>query len=636
MILDDTKIIEDCREFLGKSSRRYNKSISRMVKDLKRYSGTFWDTDMINDYRPGKNRLNLSMNNWSVMSNAIASPLSASPWHTELKNKTDEVVKGIQEAIDSFEQRNDAKSAYLDAFRKDVLTGSGYCVVSTDIDTVTGQPTITLESVKYLQSVALDPGINTVDGSDAEQGALVNFMPVRKARRLYGDDVVPMDYPESQGLLNLKGMDQWNVPEGQVPVVSYYVKENDGVHFYKICSEKVVQSEVLPISFIPIVRFAGNEIYTEDRIDYNGIIQQTFPLELGCNIAYSTLIERCGRSAKANYLINVDAIDGLQEYYAKCDRDDAMVVMWKGEHQPVPLTESFETGDLQTTVTTCRTLMEDVIGVPLTGIPQGQPEKTATEILRQQVSKESNTASYFNNAYTATRTISMIIIQLLNNGQLLDFSLENGPNVITRQMKARQELSALATIAPDTMKPIIAKYFADTLEDDVGEFLSKNIVANLPRDIVYIDNGDVDPNAVHQLESMKATLDMAMMQLDQQMQLNGQLQKQLDAAQMSLMENREQRMLDWSKFQVSEQDKMALETAKLQMQGEVDAAKMVNDSAKLQVEAMKAQAKAENDTDKVMLEVAKQNGEVEEAYNQGEDSGYEQGVSDGVDAAYGG
>lgn len=633
---DDINIIDECREFLGKSSRRYCKSIQRMVKDLKRYSGTFWDTEMKNEYRPGANRLSLSMNNWNVMSNAIASPLSASPWHTELKNKTDEGVKDLQEAIDAFEQRNDSKSAYIDAFRKDVLTGAGFCVISTDIDPILKQPTIILESVKYLQSVALDPGINTVDGSDAEQGALVNFIPVRKARRLYGNDVVPLNYPDSQGMLSLKGMDQWNVPEGQVAVVSYYVKENDGVHFYKICSEKVVQSEVLPISFIPIVRFAGNEIYTEDRIDYNGIIQQTFPLELGCNIAYSTLIERCGRSAKANYLIHVDAIDGLQDYYARCDKDDAMVVMWKGEHQPVPLVEKFETGDLQATVSTCRTLMEDTVGVPLTGIPGNAPEKTATEILRQQVSKESNTASYFNNAYAATRTISMIIIELLNGGQDLDFTLENGPNVITRQMKARQELAALATIAPDTMKPIIAKYYADTLEDDVGEYLSKNIVANLPRDIVYIDNSEQDPVAIHTLEQMKSTLDMTMMQLDEQMRLNGELQKQLDTAQMSLMENREQRMLDWSKFQVSERDKMALETAKLQQQGGTDAAKVMNDSVKLQIEAEKAQAKAENDTDKVMLEVAKQTGETDRAYAEGEDRGYEMGVNDGVDAAYGG
>ena len=55
------------------------------------------------------------------------------------------------------------------------------------------------------------------------------------------------------------------------------------------------------------------------------------------------------------------------------------------------------------------------------------------------------------------------------------------------------------------------------------------------------------------------------------------------------------------------------------------------DAQKLMVEAEKNQAKAQNDTDKVMLEAQK----TSEALTKAEDSGYEQGVNDGVDAAYG-
>lgn len=631
---DTNDIIEQCTDFLSRSSRRYSSTLMRATKDMRRYSGDFWDDDFKKQYRKGKNRTYLQLNNWNVMCNAIASPLSASPWHTELKNRSD--FKEIQEAIDTLEARTDIKTALLDSFRKAVLTGYGFLVVSTDVDEFTGEPTITVESVKNLQSVALDPNCMTVSGSDAEEGAVVNYIGLKKARRLYGDDVAPFDYPNSSPLLNLNGMTQWNVQPDQLAVVSYYVKENSGVHFYKICGNLVVQDAVLPIKYIPIIRLAGNEIYEEKAINYNGLVQQTISLELGANIAYSTLIERCGRSTKANYLINVDAIDGLEKNYAQCDQDDAVAVLWKGEHQPVPLTEQFQTGDLQSVITTTRTLMEDVIGVPLTGIPTGTPEKTATEILRQQTSKESNTASYYNNAFAACQMMSKIIIELLNNGEDLRFTLENGPSVITRQMKARQELTAMSAICPDELKPILAKFFADTLEDDVGKDLSRNILANLPRDIVYLSDDQMDPGAVHQLEMMKATLEQSMMQLDEQIAANAQLQKELDAAQISLMENREQRILDWQKFSVQEQDKMALETAKLEQQGEIDGAKLQIDSAKLMVEAEKEQTKAQNDTDKVMLEAMKATGEVEKAYSEGEDNGYAQGVSDGVDASYGG
>lgn len=633
---EELDIIEQCSAFLSKSSRRFASTLMRATKDLRRYSGNFWDDDFKKAYRSGKNRTYLSLNNWNVMCNAIASPMSASPWHTELKNKEGE-YKDIQEFIDQLEARNDYKSALNDAFRKAVLTGYGFLVISTDIDEFTGEPTIVVESVKNLQSVAMDPNCMTCNGSDAEEGAVVNYIGIKKARRLYGDDIAPLDYPSSQPALSLNGMNQWAVQPDQLAIVSYYVKTDNGVMFYKICGNKVVQQAELPIKYIPIVRLAGNEIYEDKSINYNGIIQQTMHLELGANIAYSTLIERCGRSTKANYLINVDAVDGLEKYYANADSEDAMLVMWKGEHQPVPLVEQFQTGDLQAVITTTRTLMEDVVGIPLTGIPDSAPEKTATEILRQQTSKESNTASYYNNAFTACQMMGKVFIELITGGQDLRFTLENGPSVITRQLKARQELTALGSVCPEEMKGILAVYFARTLEDDVGEAMTRNLIANLPREVTFLDEkSELDPTSLHQLEQMKQTLDETMLQLDQTVAQNQELQKQLDAAQLSLMENREQRILDWNKFNVQEQDKMALELAKLQQSGEVDGAKIQLDAAKLMQTAEKEQIDAMNESDRILLEMRKQGNAEQRAYDKGEDQGYRQGVDDGVNASFGG
>lgn len=627
---ENIDIIEQCTAFLGKSSRRYSKPLSRAVNDLRRYSGDFWDEDMRKKYRRGKKRTCLQLNNWNVMCNAIASPLSASPWHVELKNQNE--VKAVQDLIDQLEAKSDVKTALLDAFRKSVLTGYGFLVVSTDIDEYSGEPTIVVESVKHLQSVAMDPACVTVSGIDAEEGAVVNFISLKKAKRLYGDDVAPFNYPNAQPRLNLNDMDQWGCPEDQIAIVSYYVKEADGVHFYKICGNIVVQDAFLPIKYIPIIRIAGNEIYDLENIDYNGLVQQTLSLELGANIAYSTLIERCSRSVKANYLINVDAIDGLERNYAQASDDDSAAVLWKGEHQPVPLVEQFQTGDLQAVVTTTRTLMEDVIGIPLTGIPDGAPEKTATEILRQQTSKESNTAQYYNNAFSACNHMAKLFIELFNGGVDLRYSLENGPSVVTRQMKARQELTALSGICPEEMKGVLAVFFSKTLEDDVGEAFSKNMIANLPPNIQYIDDKSMmDPVAAHQMEQMKLTLDESMLQLNQAVQQNQELQKQLDAANLSLMENREQRVLDWNKFVVQEQDKMALETAKLQQSGQVDDAKLQLESAKLIQQAETDQIKEMRENDKMLFDMQNK---VDQARTEGEQSGYEKGVNDGVDAAF--
>lgn len=591
----DKDIINQCNEFLTKSDTRYNVTIQRAVDDLKRYSGDFWTEDYLKKYTRHK-RINLSLNNWNPMVNAISSPISNSPWHIELVNKEDQFEQ-IQELIDNLESDTDTKSAMIDAFRKAVLTGYGFLVVTTVEDELTGEPKVCIESATHIDAIAVDPNCNNVDCSDGEEGAVINYISLRKAKRLYGDDVVPTNYPDTEAMIAFSKFKQWNLPADSVAVVSYYTKNDNGnVDFYKIVGDKVVQHIELPIKYIPIIRLSGNEIFENNQINYNGIVQQTLTLELGANIAYSTMIERCGRSAKANYLINVDAIDGLEKNLAACNQDDSVAVLWKGEHEPKPLIEGFETGDLQSTITTCRTLMEDTLGIPLAGIVD-QKERTATEILRQETSKESNTANYYNNAYKAMRTIGRIVIELMNGGVDLKFTLENGPSVITREMKIRQELTALGTIMPDTMKPIIAKYFADTLKNDLGKELSDNIVANLPPDINFVTDIQ-DPAAIHQMKQLQSQFDDVLTELDMTKKENEQLRTQLTMSQVNIMNNREQRELDWQKFQVSEQDKVMLESAKLGVQADKNNDDTILKQQEINIKAAESDmAQAERDTD---------------------------------------
>ena len=563
----DEEILRDCNDFLKRSSNRYSSSIEKALRDLRRFSGNFWDAELTSEWKRSK-RKNLAMNNWNTMANAISSPVSNSPWHIELTDKSPETGNGeIQEGIDTFESDSESKMAMIDAFRKSCLCGYGYGVMTTVEDELDGTPKLLLESARHIDAIALDPSVNSIDGSDAEEGAVINYLPLKRAKRLYGDDVVPFAYPDAQCTITFSYSPcQWKVPQGSVAEITYYVKNEAGtVDYYKIVGDKIVQRAVLPIKIIPIIRFAGNEIYNSDgQIDYDGIIRQTFSLELGANVAFSTLMERVGRSAKPNVMAHVDAVDGLERQLAAINQDDSVAYLWKGEHQPVLLTESFQTGDLQNTISTCRTLMEDTLGIPLTGIID-QRERTATEILRQECSKESNTANYYNHAYSAMRTIGRIVIQMLNGGSDLKFTLENGPSIITRQMKNRQELTALASIMPDNMKPVLAKYFADTLKNDIGEDLSRNIVANLPPDVKFIPER-MDPAAVHEMDQMKMQMEETMAELQKKDQEVQELKKQLTMAQINMLNSREQRNQDWQKFLIAEQNRMNLEAAKLGVQ----------------------------------------------------------------------
>lgn len=580
-VQSDNDLIDEVSEFVSQSSRRFATTIQRAVSDLRMYSGDFWTKDMKRKYKRGK-KTNLFMNNWTPLSNAISSPISNSPWHIELTDREQPIIQDIQKAIDEIESDTDSKLALIDGFRKEILCGYGFLVLSTVQDEFTGEPKIIIESVKNLGSVAIDPTVNTEDASDAEKGAIINFISIDKAKRLYGSDVVPMMYPDTDCRFHLP-IDQIMRPAGCCPIVTYYRKNESGlVDMYKICGSKVVDHIELPIKFIPIIRLSGNEVLEGDEINYNGIVQQTMSLQLGINIAYSTLVERVGRSAKANVMVHQDALIDQGKNVAVINQDDTAGFIWKGDHQPVILNEEFRTGDLQNTIQTCRTLIEDSLGIPLSGIVD-QKERTATEILRQEASKESNTASYYNHAYKAMRTLGRLIIEMLNGGEDLRFKLENGPSVITRQMKQRQELTAMSTVLPEEMKPILAKFFADTLKNEIGEDLSKQIVANLPPNLQIISDNE-DPNAIHVMNQMQSQMNDAMTQLDQLKAENEQLRQQLNQSQLSLLENREQRQLDFQKFLISEQDKLNIEAQKLE-----------NERIKLGIDAQKNSDKARND-----------------------------------------
>ena len=173
----------------------------------------------------------------------------------------------------------------------------------------------------------------------------------------------------------------------------------------------------------------------------------------------------------------------------------------------------------------------------------------------------------------------------------------NGPTVITREMKQRQELTALATIMPDEMKPIIAKYFADTLKNDLGEDLSRNIIANLPPGVNFIDD-NMDPAAVHQLNQMQATMEDTMTELEMKQKEVEDLRQQVMQLQLSMLDNRESRTQDWNKFVVSEQDKMALETMKLGVQSEKNEDETILKQQEINIKAAEADMnRQEKETD---------------------------------------
>lgn len=577
---DTNEVINSCQEFLTKSSTRYSSEIIKQVRDLECFNGNFWDEDTLKRYGRAKKKFNLMFSDWSVLTNAIVSPYSNSPWHIELNNRFGD-LEDLQGAINNLEGQEEIKYELKKALTRGIVCGAGYVVITTTLDEITGEPKIVAEFIQRQGSVALDPMCDKLDGSDAEEGAIVNYIGCNKAKRLYGEDVIPYDYPKALPRLNFTGLEQWPVLADKIQVVSYYRKADDGfVEYYKICGNKVLEYIKLPIRFIPIIRFAGYEKYETDGIKYSGIVDKTWNLQLGLNIAYSTLMERANRSIKANIILSTKAGQNLDQYYKKKEDEDGSIIMFnEGSTPPQVITEQFQTGDLTQVIQNTRTLIADVIGIPLAGV-LGNEDKTATEILIQQNNKESNVSMFYDNAFKATRTMGKIIIELLSGGSDIPFALENGPDVITNNLKHRQELNAIAQLMPQEMQPLVALHMCNTVESNFIDSVKSDLIANLSTQLKLVSEQPQDPVAIHQLNQMQETLDQTMQTLEYIQQENAQLKQQ--NAQLSLAVTNAKEKLDLDLLKHSDNYNLAL--AKLQLEADKQDTDIAIDTIKAQTD----------------------------------------------------
>jgi len=148
----------------------------------------------------------------------------------------------------------------------------------------------------------------------------------------------------------------------------------------------------------------------------------------------------------------------------------------------------------------------------------------------------------------------------LNNGKDVLFELENGPAVVTNNIKHRQELQTIANLMPAEMQPLVAVHMCDTIDSDFVSNIKNDIIANLDTNIKLTTEAE-DPVAIHQLKQMQGIVDQTMTQVDALSQENEDLKRQLANMTLALNNEKEKTMLDYQKHV----DNMRIQEAKLQL-----------------------------------------------------------------------
>lgn len=599
-------ILQTVKDKLQKSSDYYSSLVARKKRDLEIYSGNYWDDKTI-EATDRTGRICRSFTQYAKYANAIISPFSKSPYHADIEDNNG-TYKDIQKGVDEIENEHNTKYVILQAVKHATITGVGFWIMSTD------NGKIVPEIVRDVSQIALDPSCQELDASDAEWGAVVNYISVDKAKRLYGDDVI-----NQNGSYTLSGFgNQWNTPVDQMPIVTYYEMNSDGtVDMYKLCGNIIVPQKVnntdvekitLNISRIPIFRICFNEIVRNGKYDYNGIVDMTADLQFGMNVGYSTLLERANRSPKASYMMPAKALDGLDEFYKKLHTKESLVCLYNGDVAPQPIIEQYQTMDLMSTIESCQNLMANVIGVPAGGINPAMNSQTATEILVQQNNSESNVNSLYENANNAIFSFNKCIIEILCWQNRIDklptFKLINGPQVITKLNKRRQELLAVSALVDETSRKIIAKQYIETLDAELSEPLLADIIANSPEITFVSDSNQAeDPRAIATLTNMNNVLEQTQEALEQQVAINAEMKQEIDRLNMQLLNMKEQNILNYQKHL----DEMAIKQQELNLKAAEANVKLQSDIQSNEYKAAIEQTKLQKemiDLEKKKLDIA--------------------------------
>ncbi len=268
-----------------------------------------------------------------------------------------QIIEGIVRHI---EYISDAQTAYDKASEFQVGGGIGYWRIVTDYaDEDSFDQEIYIRQVPDPLAVYLDPHIKTVDGSDARFGFIFDDMPRDKAEAKFGTILKNQTFGDGALAWNRKDTvrvaEYYEVVESKEWLYAVegengveYVRESDippearsilrdaydngtaqrrrvdkrTVKHYLIVGDEIAESSTWAGKYIPIIRVPGEEIVMEGRLDRKGLVRYLKDAQRAYNYNASAALEFGALQSKSPYMAPVEAIEGLENYWATANREN--------------------------------------------------------------------------------------------------------------------------------------------------------------------------------------------------------------------------------------------------------------------------------------------------------------------------
>lgn len=463
------EVLTKFKKFAARSKSAFAEMYERIRSDRSYMSGEGqWTKEDDNFIAPTRNRV--TVNVLANQVHSVANKYSSFPftWYT---GDVD-----IDKEIDNFFSEDSNRFATEEALLDCVSFGLGVLCLGTDT-TADGRNVPVIYAITDPERVMLDPdGSTELDGSDAMEGALIDYRSREWIRVHMGEEYLPnrRAKPVFDGAFSQPGL---------VPIVTYYWLDTDGCHVATFVNDVEVEEKdengevvdrVLPFMRIPIFPVFGERSWTNsDKVIYRGLIAKGKTVQKIVNYSMCQLIERLQLSPKPLFRGYMESFKGYDSYYKKIGSGQNPIAPSQrlandGKTQ-LPLPEVYnpniQFADLQNITNGTMNMLSSITGVDSKGLADNESEITATAVMYTSQVFQNNIKHFFSHLRTSFKALGDTVMILLGHeGQKIDVA--QGPEAYMQLQVARQELNTLIGVVEPMQKGAIVNAILRTHPDN--------------------------------------------------------------------------------------------------------------------------------------------------------------------------
>ena len=582
-------VLNKFKKFAARSKSAFAEMYERIRSDRSYMSGEGqWTKEDDNFIAPTRNRV--TVNVLANQVHSVANKYSSYPftWYTGDQN--------IDKEIDDFFSEDSNRFATEEALLDCVSFGLGVLCLGTDT-TADGRNVPVIYAITDPERVMLDPDSTELDGSDAMEGALVDYRSKEWVRVHMGEEYLPnrKAKPVFDGAFSQPGL---------IPIVTYYWLDTDGCHVATFVNDVEVEEKddngevvnnVLPFMRIPIFPVYGERSWTNsDKVIYRGLIAKGKTVQKIVNYSMCQLIERLQLSPKPLFRGYMESFKGYDSYYKKIGSGQnpiapAQRLANDGKTQlalPEVYNPNIQFADLQNITNGTMNMLSSITGVDSKGLADNESEITATAVMYTSQVFQNNIKHFFSHLRTSFKALGDTVMVLMgHDGQKIDVA--QGPEAYMQLQVARQELSSLMGVVEPMQKGAIVNAILRTHPDN-------EILAQLYAELNAAPQPTQNEIQLQQLvEQMKTAIDNK----DQEILA---LTAQVEAYQRSDKSQDKSHVYELEKMKLEHQYGMEDEILKAQLNQGADAEKEAT-------EAERERMRTEADARKAALDIESKN-----------------------------